>query len=110
MTSKAYKQNYDLIDWKPVKVVASKRQVSSRPFHIIKDLEPYRSPITDEVIRSRSHHREHMRDHNVIEMGNEKPKQRQPVKMPDAREDVKAAMEQVASGYRPRPLQSQETF
>jgi hypothetical protein len=39
---------------------------------VIKDIEPYRSMITGERIASRSHHRQHLRDHNCIEVGNEK--------------------------------------
>lgn len=44
--------------------------------HITADIQPYKSMITGERIRSRSHHREHLRDHGCQEVGNEKPKQR----------------------------------
>lgn len=39
-----------------------------------KDIEPYKSMVTGERIRSRSHHRQHLRDHNMVEVGNEMPK------------------------------------
>lgn len=39
---------------------------------IIQDIQPYQSMVTGERIRSRSHHRQHLRDHGVIEVGNEK--------------------------------------
>lgn len=42
------------------------------------DIQPYRSMITGEMITSRSQHRAHLKEHNCIEVGNEKidpPKQ-----------------------------------
>lgn len=39
---------------------------------IMRDIDPYKSMITGEMISSRSRHREHLRDHNCIEVGNEK--------------------------------------
>lgn len=44
---------------------------------VISDTEPYRSPIDGSIISSRSRHRDHMREHNVVEMGNEYPKARE---------------------------------
>jgi len=38
---------------------------------IMRDLEPYRSPLDGSMITSRSEHRNHMRQHGVIERGNE---------------------------------------
>ncbi len=35
------------------------------------DIEPYKSMITGEMITSRSQHRDHMRQHGVMEAGNE---------------------------------------
>ena len=39
---------------------------------IMRDIEPYKSMITGEMITSRSVHRTHLRDHRCIEIGNEK--------------------------------------
>lgn len=103
MTSEAYRRNYAEIEWKPLKKTPAKEARKGPAFYIIPDLEPYKSPITDEVIRSRSHHRVHLRDHGVIEVGNERPRKSRPEKLPDAREDIKVAMDMVRSGYRPRP-------
>lgn len=36
------------------------------------DIAPYRSMVTGEMIGSRSQHRAHLRQHGVIEVGNEK--------------------------------------
>lgn len=44
---------------------------TSSASYIIPDIQPYKSMITGEMITSRSHHREHLRQHNVQEIGNE---------------------------------------
>lgn len=36
------------------------------------DIQPYRSQITGEIIASRSQHRSHLKQHGMIEVGNEK--------------------------------------
>ncbi len=40
-------------------------------FYVQGDIEPYKSMITGEMITSRSQHKAHMRQHNVMEAGNE---------------------------------------
>jgi hypothetical protein len=40
---------------------------------IMSDISPYQSVITGEMITSRSKHREHLKRHDCIEVGNEKP-------------------------------------
>lgn len=47
---------------------------------IVPDIQPYRSMITGERISSRSRHRDHLRDHDCIEVGNEKMSAAPPVK------------------------------
>ena len=41
---------------------------------VMGDIEPYQSMITGEIISSRSTHRQHLRDHNCYEIGNEHEK------------------------------------
>lgn len=41
-------------------------------FFVMGDIQPYRSMVTGEVIQGRRQHREHLKAHNVIELGNEK--------------------------------------
>jgi len=36
------------------------------------DIQPYQSQITGEMITSRSHHRAHLKQHGMVEVGNEK--------------------------------------
>lgn len=38
---------------------------------IMPDISPYQSMITGEIISSRSKHREHLREHGCVEIGNE---------------------------------------
>ena len=41
---------------------------------VMPDIQPYTSMITGETIHSRSQHREHLRQHNCFEVGNEAQK------------------------------------
>ena len=51
--------------------VVERRALAPR-VHIQGDIQPYRSMIDGRMVTSRSHHREHLRDNNCIEVGNEK--------------------------------------
>lgn len=44
---------------------------SSASAYVVPDIQPYKSMITGEMITSRSQHREHLRQHNCFEIGNE---------------------------------------
>jgi hypothetical protein len=50
---------------------------------VANDIAPYRSMVTGEMITSRSQHRAHLKQHGVIEVGNEKIKA-SPTVIPDA--------------------------
>jgi hypothetical protein len=39
--------------------------------HVMPDIQPYRSQIDGSMITSRSHHREHLRAHGCVEVGND---------------------------------------
>lgn len=45
----------------------------SGPF-VMADVKPYQSMVTGEMIGGRRQHREHLRQHGLIEMGNDAPK------------------------------------
>jgi len=47
------------------------RETASGP-QVVKDIEPYQSMVTGEMISGRKQHRDHLRAHNCIEIGNEK--------------------------------------
>jgi hypothetical protein len=46
------------------------RQFAAAPY-VMPDIQPYQSMQTGEMITSRSHHRAHLRQHGLIEIGNE---------------------------------------
>jgi hypothetical protein len=65
-----------------------------KPSHyIMPDIQPYQSMADGTMITSRSHHREHLKQHNCIEIGNEKMESK-PVQVKDTRREV--LREQVA--------------
>jgi len=57
--------------------VETTKQVSTAPM-IMGDIQPYKSMIDGSMITSRSHHRNHLKDHNCIEVGNEKMESKPP--------------------------------
>lgn len=62
---------------------------------IVRDSEPYRSTITGELIGGRRQHRDHLKAHGCIELGNEMPTHR-PIAGPSPGEvaaDIKRSME-----------------
>lgn len=72
------------------------RARESGPF-VMADLQPYKSMITGEQINGRRQHREHLRQHGCIEVGNERQKPRTPT--PISREDIRRDLHRVAAGY-----------
>ena len=40
-------------------------------YHVMGDIKPYRSMVDGSIIQSRSRHREHLRDHGMLEVGND---------------------------------------
>ena len=51
---------------------------------IVPDIQPYQSMVTGEVITSRSKHRQHLKDHGMIEVGNDSSLRKPYQGMPDA--------------------------
>ena len=67
-----YSDNYEEIVWKARKGRVRKVESKKRPHLIIvKDIEPFVSPIDKSIISSRSGLREHERKHNVRQIGND---------------------------------------
>ena len=69
---------------------------------VMKDITPYRSMADGSLITSRSRHREHLRAHNCIEIGNEtKYLQPKPLTSPPGLKDaLRQATDQVLSKRR----------
>lgn len=68
--------------------------------YVIPDIQPYRSMQTGEVIGGRKQHRDHLKQHGLIEVGNEKLPPRKQTPMPDLVPDLRAAIREVRSGRR----------
>lgn len=66
------------------------------PVHVMPDIQPYRSMATGERIKGRSHHRQHLKDHGLVEVGNERVSRKS--ELPPVAPDVKDAIEQVRAG------------
>lgn len=64
-----------------------------RGAHVIKDMEPYRSPATGEIIRGRRQHRDHLRAHGFEEVGNEFIGEQPRPSLPPAALDIKIEMQ-----------------
>jgi len=65
------KRTYVIRNGKAVEITRDVR----KGIEIMPDIQPYQSMITGEMIGSRSTHRNHLRQHNCIEVGNETDKQ-----------------------------------
>lgn len=60
--------------------------------HIQPDMEAYISPIDKTIIGSRSKHKAHMKEHGVIEAGNEKLNRPKPYEPKGVAEDIVSAI------------------
>lgn len=74
---------------------------------LIRDTEPYRSVITGEMIQGRRQHRDHLKAHGCIEVGNEYVPPKPMPDLPPVARDVQRAMtddnlraEAMAASYR----------
>lgn len=65
----------------------------SSGIQVVKDIEPYRSVITKEIIGGRKQHRDHLKAHGCIEVGNEHGTPFQPSQVGGLGLDIKRAME-----------------
>ena len=95
MTRKSWVQDPDTLELIPKDEYHKPRPDAG--FFVMGDIDPYQSMITGEMIQGRRQHREHLRQHECIEVGNERPKPR-PLTSID-REDIRRDLHRVAAGY-----------
>lgn len=72
---------------------------------VMPDIQPYRSQIDGSLITSRSRHREHLKAHGCVEVGNDSSlyRQKQPIKSPPGlKEKIIRATNQVLERERRR--------
>lgn len=57
-------------------MVEKRFEAPSRVFHVLPDIEPYQAvgPEFGKVISSRSKHRAYLKQHGLVEVGDQKPK------------------------------------
>lgn len=60
---------------------------------VVRDIEPYKSTITGEMIGGRRQHRDHLKAHGCIEVGNEFKPHTPNWEVPGRINDIKRAME-----------------
>lgn len=81
--------------WVPVEMCAPRKQ---RAFQIIGDIEPYKSVVDGSVVGSRRAHKEHLRRHGKIEVGNEWGGFPEPsTERPDAKPDIERALHELGA-------------
>lgn len=68
---------------------------------VLADMQAYRSPLDGSIVDGRAAHRQHMRKHGVIEVGNEKLTQRATKSIDDNRhrESLRKDIAKTLSGY-----------
>ena len=68
----SYRNNYQKIKWGRKKPVMQSRQDKPKAgINIIRDVDPFQSPIDGSIIGSRRDLREHEKRHNVRQLGND---------------------------------------
>lgn len=72
MAKQSYVQLFIDGEYKLVPRSEADRHRYRKSHHILPDIAPYKSVITGEVINGRKQHRDHLKKHQVIEVGNEK--------------------------------------
>ncbi|MGE0251993.1 MAG: hypothetical protein AB7G80_05045 [Dongiaceae bacterium] len=80
-------------DWVPADSLLKKRGTAGP--QLMPDLREYKSAITGEIVSGRRQHRDHLRRHNCIEVGNEKPRAPSVTTAPGLKQDIAAAMRQL---------------
>lgn len=76
---------------------------NTRSFQVMPDISPYMSMIDGTVITSRSKHREHLRDHGCVEIGNDSSLKARPKPLqspPGLKDEIIRAVHQVESRQR----------
>ena len=82
------KKTYVYVDGKLVEKGSDEHYNSLGPM-VMPDIQPYKSMIDGSMITSRSVHRDHLRQHNCIEVGNEKME----TKLPPPKDTRKEVMQ-----------------
>src|SRR3990167_2671681 len=88
---------YDRSKMKVVEASEYHRERAQPGVQLIKDLQPYKSMVTGEMIDGRRSHRDHLKRHDVVELGNEKNYAGKKPELDHPGHDLKRVIEQ--AGY-----------
>ena len=87
--------NYELGSPEAEEAWKQKQEMTRRESAMVmSDIEGYISQVDGTWIKSRSHHREHLKQHRMIELGNDVPTQHKPVEL--SRKDQEARKRKIA--------------
>lgn len=86
-------RRYVLRNGKLVELDLSTPPQPRRGPYVISDIGSYRSMVTGEMITSRSRHRDHLREHGCIEIGNEYPQPSPVEPLPPLRPEIERALQ-----------------
>lgn len=77
--------------------------------YVMGDIQPYKST-RGEVIQGRKQHRDYLKAHNLVEIGNEyeAATKREEKPPPPVEKTIQRAFHAIEQGYRPRPMTRQE--
>jgi hypothetical protein len=78
-------------EWVPAHHLRAKKAANAGPM-VMRDIDPYRSVIDGSVIGSRRQHRDHLRAHGCIEVGNEWVEPRRNYDIGPVAHDIKRAL------------------
>ena len=80
---------YEVID--DVVMLDKRNQESVASYYVMDDIKPYRSMVDGSIIESRSKHKAHLKQHGMVEIGNEPMRESKPQSY-----DSKAVKEAIA--------------
>ena len=83
------KRTWVYVDGRAIEVTSKPRAVTHE---VMPDVQPYQSMVDGSMITGRSQHREHLRQHNCIEVGNEKMETRLATPVDTRREVLRAQL------------------
>lgn len=93
MTRKSWVQDPETLELIPKDEYRPRQDAG---FFVMGDIDPYQSMITGEIIQGRRQHREHLRQHGCIEVGNEKLTPKAPAQ--PRREEIRRDLSRIMSG------------
>jgi len=101
---------HELEEWPQACMGHYRKDKSGKSSQVMGDIDPYKSMITGEIIQGRRQHRDHLKAHGKIEVGNEHEAamKRERKEMSPVEQTVKRAMDAHEQGYRSRPMSREE--